>query len=72
MKKRKKKWPLMTRAILRMAHPGAWGGAENLDPVDASRFELIFIIYDRLITYSPRGLLCVNEKSSVGVWLLRS
>jgi peptide/nickel transport system substrate-binding protein len=43
------------RGTLRIAHPVAWGGAENLDPVDASRFDIIMIIYDRLARLGDDG-----------------
>ncbi len=47
---------LSNRGIFRIPHDGAWGGTENVDPVDPARFyPTITMIYDGLVRQGASG-----------------
>ena len=47
---------LTNRGIFRISHGLAWGGTENMDPVDTGRlFPAVTMVYDGLSTTGPDG-----------------
>lgn len=47
---------LTNRGVLRIAHDLAWGGTENMDPVDTGRlYPAITMVYDGLAVQGPDG-----------------